>query len=74
MLACLSIFKAVLLSEAQIFSCTEIIQHQRCRADAFFRFYGVPRIGIGFNFKFLNSVVGLILDDGIKLQVISGAD
>ena len=74
MLACLSIFKAVLLSEAQIFSRTEIIQHQRCRADAFFRFYGVPRIGIGFNFKFLNSVVGLILDDGIKLQVISGAD
>ena len=74
MLACLSIFKAVLLSEAQIFSRTEIIQHQRCRAEAFFRFYGVPRIGIGFNFKFLNSVVGLILDDGIKLQVISGAD
>ena len=70
MLACLSIFKAVLLSEAQIFSRTEIIQHQRCRADAFFRFYGVPRIGIGFNFKFLNSVVGLILYGGIKFQVI----
>ena len=70
MLACLSIFKAVLLSEAQIFSRTEIIQHQRSRAEAVFRFYGVPRIGIGFNFKFLNSVVGLILYGGIKFQVI----
>ena len=68
MLACLSIFKAVLLSEAQIFSCTEIIQHQRCRAEVFFRFYGVHRIV--FNFKFLNGMAGLILYDGIKFQVI----
>ena len=68
MLACLSIFKAVLLSEAQIFSCTEIIQHQRCRAEVFFRFYSVHRIV--FNFKFLNGMAGLVLNDGIKLRLI----
>ena len=66
------VFKALLLSEAQIFSCTEIIQHQCCRAEAVFRFYGVHRTI--FNFKFLNGVAGLTLYDGIKLRLIPEVD
>ena len=72
MLACLSIFKAILLAEAQIFSRTEIIQHQCCRAEAIFRFYGVHRTI--FNFKLLDGMAGLVLYDGIKLRLIPEVD
>ena len=71
-IACLSIFKAILLAEP--LPLAEIIQHQRCRAEVFIRFYGIPRIGIGFNFKFLNGVAGLILYGGIKLRLIPEVD